>query len=538
GVAVTPDGQGVYVANVNGNTVSVLDTATNTVVAAIPVGAGPVAFGQFIGTVSASAPAVVTTVPVGQPAPTVPVTTTIFVQALTPMTLAFIANFNSYDVSVVDTTTNTVVAMVDVEVEPAGIAVSPSTSRVYVGSAGGNITVIDTTTNTVVATVPAGDRLRGVAVTPDGSRVYAASNFGPVSVIDTATNTVIATVDVGDSPFGVAVNPDGTRVYVTNRFDNTVLVVDTASNTVVATVGVGISPVGVAVHPNGSRVYVANDGSDTVSVVDTASNTVVATVGVGSFPSGVAVAPDGSRVYVANFGSDTVSVLDAATNLVIATVEVGGSPSGVSVTPDGSRVYVANRNSSTVSVLDTVTNTVIATVPVGASPVNFGQFIGTVLVATSVPVLVQTLLPLVPVDPVDLFQQQVDALNQGDVAGVLATLADDAVLLSLFCQPCSGREAIQRNIEFQVANQFHLTLTRIGSFDINGSVRHRDIVANTAVGQLEVRGDVFRAPGFQRVVGSFLVLVRGDKITFSRITLDPSDPETAAFLAFIQARSQ
>jgi YVTN family beta-propeller protein len=48
GVAVTPDGSKVYVANQFG-TVSVIATATNTVVGSpIPVGNGATAFGLFI----------------------------------------------------------------------------------------------------------------------------------------------------------------------------------------------------------------------------------------------------------------------------------------------------------------------------------------------------------------------------------------------------------------------------------------------------------------------------------------------------------
>ena len=53
GVAVTPDGSKVYVANAGisplNNTVSVIDTKTNTVVGSpITVGTGPIAFGLFI----------------------------------------------------------------------------------------------------------------------------------------------------------------------------------------------------------------------------------------------------------------------------------------------------------------------------------------------------------------------------------------------------------------------------------------------------------------------------------------------------------
>jgi YVTN family beta-propeller protein len=44
-VAFTPDGKHAYVANQSDNTVSVIDTATNTVVATVPVGSSPIAVG-------------------------------------------------------------------------------------------------------------------------------------------------------------------------------------------------------------------------------------------------------------------------------------------------------------------------------------------------------------------------------------------------------------------------------------------------------------------------------------------------------------
>jgi YVTN family beta-propeller protein len=42
GVAITPDGTRAYVTNVLSNSVSVIDTGTNTVVATVPVGIEPV----------------------------------------------------------------------------------------------------------------------------------------------------------------------------------------------------------------------------------------------------------------------------------------------------------------------------------------------------------------------------------------------------------------------------------------------------------------------------------------------------------------
>ena len=56
GVAVSPDSQRVYVANQNDNTVSIVDGRSNAVIATIPAGLEPWAFGQFVGPLATVAP--------------------------------------------------------------------------------------------------------------------------------------------------------------------------------------------------------------------------------------------------------------------------------------------------------------------------------------------------------------------------------------------------------------------------------------------------------------------------------------------------
>ncbi|MCC4767366.1 PKD domain-containing protein [Methanosarcina sp. DH1] len=325
---------------------------------------------------------------------------------------AYITNEFSSTVSVIDTATNTVTATVPAGYEPAGVAVNPSGTKVYVANFyvedyentlslsvdaksksskvtteqvetdGGTVSVIDTATNTLIATVPVGSYPIGVAVNPEETKVYVANRgSSTVSVIDTATNTITATIPVESGANGIAVSPDGKKVYVTNLDTGTVSVIDVATNTVTATINVGDTPFGIAVSPDGTKAYVTNAYGYTVSVIDTATNTVTATVPVGQWPLGVAVSPDGKKVYVANEESNIISVIDTATNTVIATVEVGDHPFGVSVTPDGTKIYAANHYSTTVSVIDAATNTVTATVDVENSPVAFGQFIGPISLA-------------------------------------------------------------------------------------------------------------------------------------------------------------
>lgn len=273
-----------YITNTGNNTVSVIDTATNTVIApAVPVGIDP--FGVAVH----------------------PDGTRVYVANGTP----------DNSVSVINTATNTVTDTIPVGIDPEGVGVSQDGTRVYVANSEGNsVSVIDTTTNSVIDTVLVGLDPVGIGVTPDGTQVYVIGRDSVV--IDTATNTVTATLPAS-SAGGVAFHPSGTPGYV--RDSGVILVIDTASNTLSDTVIVGPGAGGgVAVTPDGTRVYASNSVNNTVSVIDTATNTLIDTVSVGTSPDGLAVTPDGTAVYVANLGGDTVSVIDTATNTVTDTI--------------------------------------------------------------------------------------------------------------------------------------------------------------------------------------------------------------------------
>jgi uncharacterized protein (TIGR03118 family) len=245
------------VANSESDSVSVIDTATNTVIANIAVG---------------SFPQGLTINPNGS--------------------RAWVSNNNS--ISVIDTATNTIIATI-AGTGTGGFAFTPDGSRAYATNFGANsVSVIDTATNTVIATVTVGAGPGDVAITPNGTRAYVTNLFSSsVSVINTATNTVVATISNVFQPVNDAITPDGTRVYVTNSSATfgAVSVIDTATNTVIATVGVGPDDQGLAITPDGTHAYVACFGSNAVFVIDTATNTVTTTVGVGSAPVGVAIGP-------------------------------------------------------------------------------------------------------------------------------------------------------------------------------------------------------------------------------------------------------
>ncbi len=279
-----------YITNGGSNSVSVIDTATNTVAATVSVGSSPqgVAFS-----------------PDG--------------------TLVYVANFGSGTVSVIDTATNAIAATINAGKNPYSVAITPDGTKIYVTNYGSStVSVIDTTTNKLISTLSVGGQPFGVAVTE--TEAYVTNDEDQtVSVIDTTTDTVTSTIDVeNEFPGGVAVA--GSEVYVTSGSTGNVSVIDIATNTVTETVSVGAKPHGVAVSPDGTMVYVANLGSNSVSVIDTGTKAVVATVKVGKSPYGVAVSPDGNDVYAVNDHDNSVSVIDTDTNTVRATVKVGDLP--------------------------------------------------------------------------------------------------------------------------------------------------------------------------------------------------------------------
>ena len=185
---------------------------------------------------------------------------------------------------------------------------------------------------------------------------------GTVDVIDlTVSPPVVKTgagypVTVGNYPTGIAITPNSAHVYVTNSNSDSISVIDTSTDTVSTTISLPATsePFGVAVTPDGNHVYVTDENTGKVSVIATTTNTVSATItltGTGGVPRGIAITPDGTKAYVgdARSTSTTVWVINTSTNTVSTTVSAGSQPTGISITPDGKYAYVTNVSSNSVS---------------------------------------------------------------------------------------------------------------------------------------------------------------------------------------------
>src|SRR6266511_1385247 len=300
--ATASAGRIAYVANSNDNTLTPIDTATNTA-------GGPIA-------VPGSQPEAIAITPDGQ--------------------TAYVANIGTSTFTPIDLGTNTPGTPILVGDFPDAIAITPDVTKAYVTNGlDDDVTPIDLSTNTAGIPIPVGSGPIGIAITPDGATAYVSNQFdATVTPINLSTGMPGTTISVGLFPAGIAITPNGATAYVANNVSDDISVIATATNTVTTTIAGGNAPIAVAITPDGTKAYVPNCCSDNVTPIDTATNTAGIAIPVGTGPQAIAMTPDGTTAYVANSDSDDVTPINTATNTAGTAIPVGGSPYAVAITPD------------------------------------------------------------------------------------------------------------------------------------------------------------------------------------------------------------
>jgi YVTN family beta-propeller protein len=201
------------------------------------------------------------------------------------------------------------VADIRVGNDPRGVVVDESHNRAYVANFGSNsVSVVDTGSNTVITTVTGITAANGITLDPARNIVWVTNySANQVTPINASTGAALTPVAVGSGPWGVTFANN--RVYVVNNLGNSVTVIDAISRTVVATLSGNFNrPYHIAANPVTGKVYVPNFGNHTVSVISgtTVSSVNLAVGDPSTQPYGVAVDETRNVVYVATVDSHRV----------------------------------------------------------------------------------------------------------------------------------------------------------------------------------------------------------------------------------------
>ncbi len=311
-IAITPDGTKAYVSNSLSGTVSVVDTATDTVLTTIP------GFTRPIG---------LDVTPDG--------------------TTVYVCDYLGDQVIRIDVATDTIVGAPIAITRPLLLRVNPAGTKVDVSQSDivSSVSVISTTTNTVIATIPYGqlDNYGDMAFKTGGGE-FLIRGSGAENRVDTATDSLTgAPIVMSAIPaVGIVLNAAGTKFYVPLS-NGDVDVIDAATNLVTATIsGVGVTFGLQYAAAQGNFIYITQYGffgPATVFVIDSTTDTVVGTISGSVTPPpavlGVFTTMRFDGFTVVDEGGSTVSITAIDTNTIYAFVyQPGGTPNNINVFSD------------------------------------------------------------------------------------------------------------------------------------------------------------------------------------------------------------
>ena len=278
-VAYVPELHQAYVANQRSNSISVIDTITNTVIATVPT-LGPIDIA-----VSADG------------------------KRAYISNFSFNSNLGSYTVSVLDTASNNIVDIIrgDSLSSPERIvSAAEDDSKIYVNNySNSTISEINTVTNQItdVIAVPENTNIIDMALSPAGDKLYVAQNptgimvrKSFISVIDTKNNEVIKTIDTNLELKHIALSADGEKLFGTSinfssdHFSN-VAIIDMVTDEITE-ITVDFYPDQIALPLDSSKAYVTNAWEKGVFVLDTSSQVSGPITSVDFMPSAVAIIED------------------------------------------------------------------------------------------------------------------------------------------------------------------------------------------------------------------------------------------------------
>jgi YVTN family beta-propeller protein len=269
----------------------------------------------------------------------------------------YVSDEVSSTLDVFDRKSGKLIKKVALSAHPNNIAVAKD-GRIVVGIARdpGALDIIDPATLTRTKSVPVNGRLHNVYVTPDSKYAVTGSiRTGIVTVIDLATEEPAWEVklDKGIRPMAIEAGPDGStrRIFVQLSDFNGFAVVDFAARKEVA-----------RVQLPAAKAEFETDGERATA------------------PShGIGVAPDGRTLWVTSIPNNAVYVYSLADLTLSGEVAlpslklpehrlISAVANWVTFTPDSKTAYVSNAGLRSVSAIDTKSMKLIAVVPVGEVP--------------------------------------------------------------------------------------------------------------------------------------------------------------------------
>ena len=271
----------VYIANSGDSTVSILDCASDSIVATVGTGKSPQAL------------------------------------CCTDDGRVYVANHEGGSVAVIDGSGDSVLVVLPVGDYPGSLCYYRTDSKVYVGRYHGNgdtVLVIDADGDSVVAGIPVPPIDYAVVCwNQNHNKVYVGDpDCDSVAVIDCAGDTVLRKMHIPSGTWGLYSDSVCDKVYGAESGPGGLQIIRASTDTLCQSLSVGNV---TALLDNGkqgpaNRLYCTDYDAGVVTVVrGYKADSILRRITVGSGPSALAWNPKHSWVYVSNSGSSSITVI-------------------------------------------------------------------------------------------------------------------------------------------------------------------------------------------------------------------------------------
>ena len=270
----------------------------------------------------------------------------------------YISNESESVLDVVDGGTGHILEKVPLGGHPNNLTIAKDGKRVLVGirESSGSLDVIDTASLKKTKSIPVSGPVHNVYVTPDGKYAVAGSiDAKNLTVVDLQTDQAVWTLNLGSGvrPMAFEANPDGStkRIFAQLSGFNGFAVVDFAK------------------HIEEQRI----------KLPDQPGGYGIAEGRTGTPSHGIGVTPDGKSLWIASTAANALFQYELPSLNLLGYVELphvypqgqkssGSVPEWITFTPDGKVLYVSNSGDRSVSAIDTEKRQLVAIIPAGEVP--------------------------------------------------------------------------------------------------------------------------------------------------------------------------
>ena len=218
----------------------------------------------------------------------------------------YICVSHSRSISIVQTSDFTVTATLDVD-GSIDLAVSPDSKYLYAAD-DSLISVVELASHAVVSTMDAVRRIAAISVSSDGKYLYASKRSpNQLLAIQLPSCSVHNTLSLPGVSRDILTTPDGKTVYL--HSGSSVIVVETAGLTISGTIPVGKTITEMKMMPGGKYLYCLSGYDKAAFVIQTSDRTIIDKVTGVNGVKDIVFSPDGEKAFISDLDDHAIYIL-------------------------------------------------------------------------------------------------------------------------------------------------------------------------------------------------------------------------------------